>query len=82
MDFVLTEHAEKRLRKRKIPLDWVAATLAHPARTENDDEDTTLAHALRPIPEKGFRVLRVIYNESIDPVAVITAYFDDEVKDL
>lgn len=82
MEFVLTEHAEKRLRKRKISLEWVAATLTHPARTENDDEDVTLAHALRPIPEKGFRVLRVIYNEAIDPVAVITAYFDDEVKDL
>ena len=82
MDFVLTEHAEKRLRKRKIPLEWVVATLTHPARTENDDEDATVAHALRPIPEKGFRVLRVIYNEAINPVAVITAYFDDEVKDL
>nr|VFK21490.1 MAG: Protein of unknown function (DUF2283) [Candidatus Kentron sp. LPFa]VFK34970.1 MAG: Protein of unknown function (DUF2283) [Candidatus Kentron sp. LPFa] len=33
-------------------------------------------------PEKSFRVLRVIYNETIDPVSVVTAYFDDEVTDL
>jgi hypothetical protein len=39
-------------------------------------------HALRPIAERGFRVLRVIYNETDNPVAIVTAYFDDEVKDL
>lgn len=82
MNFLLTEHAEKRIKKRRILLGWIAATLEHPARTENDDSDSNLAHALRPIPEKGFRVLRVIYNEAIDPVAIVTAYFDDKVKDL
>ena len=59
----------------------MAATLEHPGRTENDHEDPALAHALRSIPEKGFRVLRVIYNETADPVSVVTAYFDDEVTD-
>ena len=34
------------------------------------------------IPEKGFRVLRVIYNETVDPVTVVTVYFDDEASDL
>ena len=56
-------------------------TLTHPARTENDEVNPTMAHALRPIPEKGFQVLRVIYNETKDPVTVVTAYFDNEVKD-
>ncbi len=31
--------------------------------------------------DRYFRVFRVIYNESVDPVAIATAYFDDEVKD-
>jgi hypothetical protein len=82
MDYVLTEHAQKRLRKRKIAIEWIAATLEHPARTENDPDDPELAHALRAIPERGFRVLRVIYNESVVPVRVVTAYFNDEVADL
>ena len=82
MDFRLTEHAMKRCRRRKIQPEWIAAALSHPARTENDDEDPVLVHALLAIPEKGFRVLRVIYNENIDPVAVVTAYFDDEASDL
>ena len=82
MDYTLTEHAEKRLRRRKIAPEWVATTLDHPARTENDHDDPDLAHALRPIPERGFRVLRVVYNETAEPVRVVTAYFDDEVTDL
>lgn len=82
MIYVLTDHARKRCIRRKIQTEWIAAALAHPARTENDMDDPNLAHALLSIPEQGFRVLRVIYNETVDPVAVITAYFDDEVADL
>ena len=33
-------------------------------------------------PNEDFRVLRVIYNETVDPIVIVTAYFDDEVKDL
>ena len=82
MSHVLTEHARKRCIKRKIREEWIVATLEHPARTENDLDDPTLAHALRPIPEKGFRVLRVIYNETLDPMTVVTVFFDDEVADI
>lgn len=81
MDYILSDHARKRILKRKIRTEWIETTLAHPARTGNDDVDPTLAHALRPIPEKGFRVLRVIYNETTDPVIIVTAYFDDTVND-
>jgi hypothetical protein len=56
--------------------------LAYLARIESDRDDPTLVYALRPIAERGFRVLRVIYNETVNPVAIVTAYFDDEVKDL
>jgi len=55
---------------------------AAPAAKENDLHDPTLAHALLAIPEKGFQVLRVIYNETVHPVAVVTAYFDSEAHDL
>jgi hypothetical protein len=82
MNYVLTEHARMRCAKRNIREEWVVAALEHPARTENDLDDPTLAHALRPIPEKGFRVLRVIYNETLDPVIVVTGFFDEEVTDL
>lgn len=82
MDYILTEHALKRCRRRKVQPKWIEAALAYPARTENDDDDPTLVHALLAIPEKGFRVLRVIYNETVDPITVVTVYFDDEATDL
>ena len=56
--------------------------MTYPVRIESDHENSELLHALRPIAEHGFRVLRVIYNETVNPVAIVTAYFDDEMKDL
>jgi len=82
MDYVLTDHARKRCIRRKVLDEWIKETIEHPARTENDEDDPTLVHALRAIPEKGFRVLRVIYNETVTPVRVVTVYFDDEASDL
>jgi hypothetical protein len=82
MDFILTDHAKRRCARRKIQIDWIQRALEHPARIESDREDETLLHALYPVPERSFRVLRVIYNETLDPAAVVTAYFDDEVTDL
>ena len=43
---------------------------------ELDDEDDTILHVLKTIPEKGFKRLRVIYNETTEPVTIVTAYFD------
>ena len=82
MEYILTEHAAKRCQRRRINLDWIKAALMHPARTENDFEDPTLVHAILAIPERSFRVLRVIYNETVTPVRIVTVYFDDEASDL
>ena len=76
MQYRLSDHAKKRLQQRGIKLEWISAALTFPDQTENDPEDGTLAHALKDIPEKGFKRLRVIYNESIEPVTIVTAYFD------
>ena len=76
MQYRLSDHAKKRLQQRGIKLEWITAALTTPDTTENDSEDDTLVHALKEIPEKGFKRLRVIYNESIEPVTIVTAYFD------
>lgn len=62
MDYTLSEHARKRCQRRKIKLEWIEAALTHPERTENDYDDPTLVHALLAIPERGFKILRVVYN--------------------
>ena len=52
------------------------AALEFPDVTEDDPDDGTLVHALKAIPDKGFRRLRVIYNETTEPVTIVTAYFE------
>lgn len=76
MEFILTEHAKKRLTQRKIPIEWVQAALKRPLRTENDHEDPELAHALLYIPER-FKLLRVIYKETTNPPFIVTAYLEE-----
>ncbi|HUJ85461.1 MAG TPA: DUF4258 domain-containing protein [Burkholderiales bacterium] len=74
--YVLTEHAKVVLAERDISLAWVERVLAKPQRTAVDGSDAQLRHAIAPISEHGDRHLRVIYNPSVSPWRVVTAYFD------
>ena len=74
--FTLTVHASTVLRERDIDVTWVGRILWDPQASEADRYDPRLLHALGRIPERNGRVLRVAYNPSPRPWAVITAYFD------
>ena len=76
MEFRLTSHARKRCLKRHIRIEWIQEALDNPIRTENDPDDASLAHALYSVPERAYKVLRVIYNENRHPVTIVTAFFD------
>jgi hypothetical protein len=76
MEFKLSDHAQKRIQQRRIKPEWISAAIGNPDQLEDDFEDPTLSHALKAIPEKGFKKLRVIYNETTEPVTVVTAYFE------
>lgn len=78
MEFTLTSHAKKRCVKRHIQIEWIRQALDNPVRTEDDLDDPNLAHAIYPVPERGFKVLRVVYNENRHPVTIVTAFFDSE----
>jgi hypothetical protein len=74
--FKLSGHAEKRIKQRKIRLEWISAALENPDHIESDADDPSLIHLIKAIPEKGFLKLRVICNETIEPWLVVTAFFD------
>ncbi|WP_407702804.1 MULTISPECIES: DUF4258 domain-containing protein [Thiorhodovibrio] len=76
VNFVLTEHAKKRCRRRQISLELIERAITNPERIEIDDLDPSLIHAIYSVPEKEFRSLRVIYNEAQEPVRIVTAFFD------
>jgi hypothetical protein len=72
----LTSHATTVIAEREIEHAWLERAVASPDRTEVDRLDPLLTHALRRVPERDDRVLRVVYNANISPPLVITAYFD------
>lgn len=76
MEFRLSDHAAKRMQKRKILKEWVKIALDEPDTTEPDPEDAQLTHALKEIPEMGFKRLRVVYNETTEPVTIVTVFFE------
>jgi hypothetical protein len=74
--FELTAHAATAIAKRRIEPEWVGRVLSGPERVEQHASDPALRHALARIPERGNRVLRVVYNVDVNPPRVVTAYFD------
>jgi hypothetical protein len=47
---------------------------------EADPTDADAKHALKVIPEMGNRVLRVVYNETVAPVRIISVFFDRSMR--
>lgn len=74
--YVLSAHAETVIAARSIPIAWVERVLTSPEKNEPDKGDPQVTHALGRIPEHGGRVLRVVYNGVIEPVTIVTVYFD------
>lgn len=62
IEYELSAHATKRIRSRKIELQWIESALANPDQTDSDPHDAQARHALKRIPQKDDRVLRVVYN--------------------
>lgn len=79
MEYKLTDRAQKRCARRKIKPEWIELALENYIKSQIDPDDNSLVHVLYPVPEQGFRILRVIYNETISPVTIVTAYFENEV---
>jgi Domain of unknown function (DUF4258) len=80
IEYTLTKHAETMLKERGIQLDWLERILMNPSQQQMDLTDPALKHAIGPIAENGDRLLRVIYNDSVTPIRVVTVYFDRTLR--
>lgn len=78
--FTLSNHARTVITERAINAEWIDRIIANPEKTEADGKDSKLRHAIGRISENGDRVLRVVYNGSVEPVRVVTAYFDRALR--
>jgi hypothetical protein len=80
VNYLLTQHAKDALAERGIALEWMERVLDSPEKTEPDPHDPQLVHHLGKIPEHENRVLRVILNKQVDPVRIVTVFFDRRAR--
>ncbi len=80
MKYQLTKHAQKALEEREILAEWMELTLAAPELVQPDPDDATVERRFRRIPEFGGRVLRVAVNGNVDPIRVVSVFFDRQMK--
>ena len=78
--YEISDHAAETIKERGVELEWVARVVQNPAQTHPDQLDPDAVHALATIPEFGDRVLRVIYNPTVTPWRIVTAFFDRRMK--
>lgn len=76
IQFVMTEHAENVCAAREIEHWWIERVLSSPSAVERDRIDPDLRHVWAPIAERDGRTLRVVYDETVVPVRIVTAFFD------
>jgi hypothetical protein len=76
MNYTLTEHAKTMMTERGIPLEWLERVLNEPVLREPDPDDASLERRYRPIPEFDGRVLRVVVNATVEPLRVVSVFFD------
>ena len=80
MKYELTQHAQKVLEERGISIEWMERTLFQPELVLPDAEDKAVERYFRKIPEFGGRVLRVAVNTKVEPVRVVSIFFDRTIK--
>jgi len=80
LKFELTKHAIDVTSERDIPLEFIERVIDHPEVKEADARDAELEYYLSRIEEYDNRVLRVIVNKQSNPILVITAFFDRNMR--
>ena len=74
--YELSAHAMAVIAKRNIHVEWVERVLASPGLLEHGAVAAGLTSALGKIAERDGRILRVVYNADVEPLRVVTVYFD------
>ena len=80
MKYELTSHAKKALAERDIAVDWLERTLTAPELVLPDPDDAEIERRYRKIPEFGGRVLRVAVNTTVEPLRIVSVFFDRQMK--
>ena len=80
MKYELTSHAKQVLAGREISVEWLERTLKAPELTLPDPDDAEVERRYRRIPEYGGRVLCVAVNTTVEPIRIVSVFFDRTMK--
>lgn len=80
MRLEFTQHASRALTEREIAIEWVERTVETPEMSVVDPHDPAVERRFRRIPEFGDRVLRVAVNTTVEPLRVVSVFFDRRMK--
>lgn len=78
--FRMSGHATRRLVERGIEQEWIVRALAEPERVDDDPLDADVRHALKRVPERDGRVLRVVFNFRQKPWLIVSVFFDRRLR--
>ena len=73
---ILTRHARDNIVRDAIDPAWIETTARQPTALTVDPHDPTLSRAWRGSPERGGRVLRVVFRPAGADIVVVTVFFD------
>ncbi len=71
-----TKHAQAMISERGIDRDWVRRAILDPDEREPDPSDPALMRHYKKIPERGDRVLRLVFRPIPGGLRIVTVFLD------
>lgn len=79
--FILTEHAQERLKKRvEIKQEWILQAILEPDLVQPHENNPEKEYVYKKIDEYRGRVLKVVKSKEGSPFIVYTVHFDRNMK--
>lgn len=74
MDFILTKHAEEKMRLRKIPRGMLESVLNYPQQIVHEHDSMKAYQSLVDFGGGNMYLVRAIVDDSNIPMKVVTCY--------
>jgi hypothetical protein len=73
---ILSLHAQERITRYRLALEWIELAVRDPNWTAPCPDDARLTRSYRRIPAAGGRVLRVVHRPEGNDMLIVTAFLD------
>ncbi|TAL70915.1 MAG: DUF4258 domain-containing protein [Bacteroidetes bacterium] len=78
MNYILTEHASKKIKKRKISLNLIEEVIQNPQQILYQD-DLLIYQSIVVFNNKEY-LLKIYVNQNVGPNKIVTVYMTSKIK--